>query len=310
MKTIFRLLLLLVLSIGAYQYCTHNKMVMDFYHHSYLGKFFYKQNIPATGNFNSLPMGLVDHQDTVYAQTAIWYHQYLNSHKLCTNPDTIALVKSVTDKLIPAAKQYMADMGLSDRFNKFNWEVNVVESKEVNAWCAAGGKIVVYTGILKYTGKDANKLATVLGHEISHALEDHTIKQGNREKTFSKVGSFLANLISKKIKNKNIVKYASQELTKIGARLPFSRAQERQADHVGIELMEIAGFDINKAIDFWQDMGSGEGKYSNLLAVLSDHPSDTHRVDLIKKEVSDIHNKGIAYVEKQDNYNFQLLASL
>src|SRR5690606_26810745 len=98
-----------------------------------------------------------------------------NNSKVVTGTAAATQVKRVGSNIAVAANQYLKQLGLADKFN-FNWEFNLIESPDVNAWCMPGGKVAVYTGILPVAKNDAG-LATVMGHEIAHAIEEHSVSQ-------------------------------------------------------------------------------------------------------------------------------------
>jgi len=100
------------------------------------------------------------------------YDQFLKENKLSTNQVEVEMVKRIGGNIKQAVEKYMADNKLSDRLNGYNWEFNLVEDEQVNAWCMPGGKVVVYTGILPVT-QDETGLAVVMGHEIAHAIAEH-----------------------------------------------------------------------------------------------------------------------------------------
>ena len=133
---------------------------------------------------------------------------------------------------------------------RFEWEVNVVRDKQVNAFCLPAGKMVVFTGILTATGGDDDFLATVLSHEMAHALAHHASERVAVART-----------------QKNILRS-----------MAYSRMQEEEADHIGVFLMAFAGYDARKAPLFWQRMRQMRGKGGGRLEIFSDHPSDGSRI--------------------------------
>jgi predicted Zn-dependent protease len=158
----------------------------------------------------------------------------------------------------------------------FVWRVSLVKKKEANAFCLPGGKIVVYTGILPLTENDAG-LATVLGHEVAHATAEHVAERIEHEHLTEVAATIIAGGTA--FTPGQFVRI--QALLGIGAGLPFSRAQESEADHIGLIYMARAGYDPRQALAFWKRMtramkGQGPPEW------LSDHPSDAHRVDRIR----------------------------
>ena len=163
-----------------------------------------------------------------------------------------------------------------DAAKDFKWQVSVVRSSQVNAFCLPGGKIVVYTGILPLTQNDAG-LATVLGHEVSHATAEHVAERIERERLTEVAAAIIAGGVA--FTPGQYVRVVA--LIDSGATLPFSRSQESEADHIGLVYMARAGYDPDQALAFWKRMlRASKGKEPP--EFLSDHPSDAHRVERIK----------------------------
>ncbi len=187
------------------------------------------------------------------------YGDFLKSNKLSTNREQIAQVKRVGGKIQQAVEQYFRDNGLSDRLKGYQWEFNVVESKEVNAWCMPGGKVVVYTGILPVTKTDAG-LAVVLGHEIAHAVAEHGNERMSQSLIAQMGGMALDQaMATSPAQTKQLWMTVYGAGAQYGALLPYGRAQESEADHLGLIFMAMAGYDPREAVTFWQRMASGKG---------------------------------------------------
>ena len=208
------------------------------------------------------------------------YDQFLKENKLSTNQTEVNLVKNTGVKIEHAVEKYMQDNNLSDRLKGYNWEFNLVESNEVNAWCMPGGKVVVYTGILPVTQDEAG-LAVVMGHEIAHAIAEH----GNERMSDALIQQLGGVALSVALKDepettRNLYLAAYGVGTTVGIMLPFSRTQESEADHLGLIFMSMAGYNPNSAIDFWQRMASTGG--GSPPEFLSTHPSYDTRIENIK----------------------------
>jgi len=158
----------------------------------------------------------------------------------------------------------------------FVWKVTLVRQKDANAYCLPGGKIVVFTGILPLTRNDAG-LATVLGHEVAHATAEHVAERIEREHLTKVAATIIAGGVA--FTPAQFVRVMA--LIGVGASLPFSRAQESEADHIGLIYMARAGYDPHQALAFWKRMRrASQGKEPPEFA--SDHPSDQHRVERIR----------------------------
>jgi metalloendopeptidase OMA1, mitochondrial len=158
----------------------------------------------------------------------------------------------------------------------FKWQVTLIRKKVANAYCLPGGKIVVYTGILPLTQNDAG-LATVLGHEVSHATAEHAAEEIEREHLAGVAAAIIAGGVA--FTPAQFVRVTA--LISLGAKLPFSRSEESEADHIGLIYMARAGYDPRQAVSFWKRMQrASKGKEPP--EFLSDHPSDAHRVERVE----------------------------
>jgi len=209
------------------------------------------------------------------------YGEFLKANKLSTDQEKTQMVKGVGTRIQKAVEKYFAGRGLSSKLKGYDWQFNLVESDEVNAWCMPGGKVVVYTGILPVT-QDESGLAVVMGHEIAHAVAEH----GNERMSQGLVTQLGGMALSEAIKSKP---EQTQQLwmtafgvgAQLGVLLPYSRLQESEADHLGLIFMAMAGYDPNTAVAFWERMAkmkSGQAPPE----FLSTHPSDETRIKNIK----------------------------
>jgi metalloendopeptidase OMA1, mitochondrial len=158
----------------------------------------------------------------------------------------------------------------------FVWRVTLIKKNEANAYCLPGGKIVVYTGILPVTKNDAG-LATVLGHEVSHATAEHAAERIERQHLTEVAAAIIAGGVA--VTPDQYIKVVA--LLGVGSGLPFSRAQESEADHIGLIYMARAGYDPHQAVTFWKRMQRAS-KGQEPPEFLSDHPSDAHRVERVE----------------------------
>jgi predicted Zn-dependent protease len=176
-------------------------------------------------------------------------------------------VRRIAGRLIPQTAAFRPDAP------GWKWEVNVQTSEELNAYCMPGGKIMVYTGIIEKLKLTDDELATVMGHEISHALREHGRERVSRQMGQEAVLSLGAALLG--VDSDAAVNLANQVAT-VTFQLPHSREQETEADRLGLELMARAGYNPNAAISVWQKMSaSGDGAPPQFL---STHPSSATRI--------------------------------
>ena len=170
---------------------------------------------------------------------------------------------------------------MANQLQGFVWEFNLVESDEVNAWCMPGGKVVVYTGILPIT-QDETGLAVVMGHEIAHAVANH----GSERMSHALITQMGGMALNKALENKpeqtrNLWMGAFGLGAQFGYMLPFSRTHEKEADHLGLIFMAIAGYNPEKAVEFWERMAQmSQGNAPP--EFMSTHPSDATRIREIK----------------------------
>ena len=201
--------------------------------------------------------------------------------KLSTNQTQTAMVKRVGQRLANAVESYLNSHGYSNDVKNFHWEFNLVQNDQVNAFCMPGGKIVVYTGLLPVT-QNETALAIVLGHEIAHAVAKHSAeqmsKQYRQQVGTSIVGTVLNNTIGGGVGD------VASNIASIGfsfANAKYSRANESEADHMGLIFAAMAGYDPREAVTFWTRMANASGsssQTSGLQSWLADHPSDQQRV--------------------------------
>lgn len=158
------------------------------------------------------------------------------------------------------------------------WEFVLFESKEVNAFCLPGGKVGVYTGILPVT-KDEGGLATVIGHEIAHAVARHGGERMTHATASGLAGQVLQEgLQGSKYQAATLLAYGA--VSKVGFELPYSRAHESEADYMGLIYMARAGYDPQQAVAFWQRFAAFNRQQggSQGLSFLRTHPVDEKRI--------------------------------
>lgn len=188
---------------------------------------------------------------------------------LNTNAKQTKRVKNIANKLIAKASIYRPDS------KKWDWEVNVINSDEVNAWCMPGGKIAVYTGLINTVKPTDDELAVVISHEIAHALREHSREQMSAE--YAKQGALNIAAMFGVDQTKLAI---GDAISNIGFSLPFSRSHETEADELGLELMNAAGYDTDAAASLWKKMMAASGGSSNALEnLLSTHPSNDDRIE-------------------------------
>lgn len=210
------------------------------------------------------------------------YDQFLKEHKLSSDQEQTRMVKQVGARIQAAVERYFASSGLTEHLADYKWEFNLVEDKQVNAWCMPGGKVVVYTGILPVTKGEAG-LAVVMGHEIAHAIAEHGNERMSQGLLAQMGGVALSTaLATQPAATQQLWMMAYGVGAQYGAILPYGRLQENEADHLGLIFMAMAGYDPNEAIAFWQRMAAQKnGKAPP--EFLSTHPADATRIQNIRR---------------------------
>ncbi|QKF73106.1 peptidase, M48 family [Aliarcobacter faecis] len=205
------------------------------------------------------------------------YKEALSEAKVITNTTDAKRVKNIGQKIAQVANK-----------PDFKWEFNLIEDNQANAFCLPGGKVVVYTGILKYAKND-DQLATVISHEIAHALARHgaeRMSQSMIQQGVGMVGNIVIGTAAPQYQNAFNQAYGLG--SNLGIMLPYGRMQESEADEIGIHLMYKAGFNINEAIKFWQNMSEGKSDGTDFF---STHPNSNTRASDIQKVINKINTK-------------------
>jgi predicted Zn-dependent protease len=184
---------------------------------------------------------------------------------LDTNSTQTARVKAISQKLIKQVGVFRPDAA------KWNWEVHVLNSDDVNAWCMPGGKIAVYTGLINQIKPTDAELAAVIGHEMAHALREHAREQVSQQMVTNMGLSVLS-----AVTGAGATADLGSALSEVMFTLPNSRTHEAEADRIGVELAARAGYDPRAAVTLWQKMGAlSQG--SAPPEFLSTHPSAASR---------------------------------
>lgn len=186
--------------------------------------------------------------------------------KVNTDPAQYNRVRAIADRLIRQTPSFRPDA------LTWKWEVNVLSSSEVNAWCMPGGKIAVYTGLIDKLKLSDDELAAVMGHEMAHALREHSRERASEQAIAGLGISILSTVAGLGQVGQKGMEYAYQGL--LG--LPNSREHETEADRIGVELAARAGYDPRAAITLWEKMGQvGGGEPPKFM---STHPPRADRM--------------------------------
>jgi predicted Zn-dependent protease len=192
--------------------------------------------------------------------------QLKSQGKLVSDPKVLARVERITERLVAQA------VAMRPATAKWDWSVEVIDEPDtVNAWCMAGGRMALYTGLIRKLDPTDDELAQVMGHEIAHALANHTAERMSIAMA-SQLGVIAVGVASENSgQNMALAATAAQ----LAIMLPNSRTAETEADRIGIELAAKAGYDPRAAATLWQKMGAAGGK--NPPQFLSTHPAPGNR---------------------------------
>ncbi len=236
-----------------------------------------KNSITGRKQFKLLP------ESELQNMAATQYQQFLSSNKIVSSTDRdVEMVRRVGMRITKAVTDYYTQKGLSKELEGYNWEYKLVDSKEINAWCMPGGKIVVYTGLLPITQNEA-ALAIVIGHEVTHAIFNHGNERMSQQLGAEVVGTGLqVALINKPAETQNAFLTACGLGSQVGVLLPFSRKHELEADHWGLNWAAMAGYNPQEAIPLCQRMEKASNG-QRPPEFLSTHPSEGNRIEQLQK---------------------------
>lgn len=192
---------------------------------------------------------------------------------LNTDKALLARVTGIAKRIVAVTPAFRADA------TAWNWQFNVQKTDELNAYCMPGGRIMVYSGLVDKLDLSDAELATVIGHEVAHALREHTRERVSRAYAQQLVLAGAAAATGASEEATNIANMVGQ----VTFQLPFSREQESEADQIGLELMARAGFDPRAALTLWNKMSAAE--QSGTPKFLSTHPAPKERIKDIEKKL-------------------------
>lgn len=218
-----------------------------------------QQTMSALVSARQLEQGAVQ----AYQQTLA---QATQKKQLNPDPAQTARVRAIAQRLIPQTSAFRSDA------TGWKWEINVINSPEVNAWCMPGGKIAVYTGLIQKLNATDEEIAAVMGHEIAHALREHSRERASQQINAGIVATGVGVALGG---SQGSMDMASL-VTNLTYNLPNSRLHETEADRIGVELVARAGYDPRGAVSLWEKMrkvaGGGPPQW------LSTHPSSDTRI--------------------------------
>ncbi len=229
--------------------------------------------VPLIGRnqFNIIP-------DSLMLNTSLQqYSAFLGQNEVITGTNAANMVNRTGSRISRAVTEYLVMNGMQEMAREFQWEFNLVKSDDMNAWCMPGGKVVIYSGILKATGDEAG-LAVVMGHEIAHAVARHGNERMSQALATQMGGLALAKALSQQPAQTQQLWMGAFGLgAQFGFLLPYSRLHENEAARLGLIFMAMAGYNPLRAVAFWQKMADlKQGQSPPEFA--STHPADSTRI--------------------------------
>ena len=223
------------------------------------------------------------------AHAAGLYEKIKEKEKLSDDTNSLDKIKKIGSNIEFAISEYFRTNNLEDPTINFNWEYILIDNDKIkNAWCMPGGKIAVYTGMLKIT-QNEDGLAAVMGHEIAHAVAKHSVERASRGVLLNTGTQIIDIATGGKLSqvNRTTGMNTIGLLSQIGIMNPFNRKQEKEADYLGLIFSSLSGYDIRETVKIWERMKeSNKGKEP--LEFMSTHPSSTNRIINITEWINEI----------------------
>ena len=228
-------------------------------------------------------------ESKINRQAAQAYEQFRSKTKLITTGSQLKNIKNIGRKMETAVSAFFSNQKKEDPTSNFEWDYVLVDNdKVINAWCMPGGKIAVYSGLLKIT-KNINALSIVMGHEIAHAVARHSIERMSQAMTIN-LGTTVADIFLGGAINRTrntVGQNTGLDIFQLGIMNPFGRKQETEADYLGLIFSSLSGYDIRESVKLWERMSENK-KGKEVPAFLSTHPSSKKRIENLEGWISEV----------------------
>ncbi len=228
-------------------------------------------------------------ETTINRQAAKAYEQFKSKAKLIKSGKDLENIIKIGERIQVAVSAFFKQKNENDPTSNFEWEYVLVDDKKLkNAWCMPGGKIAIFSGILDVTKND-HGLATVMGHEIAHAVAKHSVERMSQAMAVN-VGTQVADIFLGGAINRTrntVGRATGMDIFQLGIMNPYARKQESEADYLGLIFSSIAGFNINESVNLWERMRESK-KGKEPPAFLSTHPPSTKRIENLKGWINSV----------------------
>lgn len=231
-----------------------------------------KRTLAITPNSSILPMSFQQ------------YDQVLSQSNVVKEGVQATMIQEIGQKIAVASEKWLKANGFENHTNGYAWEFALIDENNVNAWAMPGGKIAFYTGILP-VAQNQNGIATIMGHEVAHALANHGQQRMSAGALQQSIGAIGALALSDNQRYQEMFMLSYGIGSQVGVMLPFSRNHETEADEIGLMLMAIAGYDPSEGAALWKRMGVASGG-SSTPQFMSTHPSTDARVKNLTEQAS------------------------
>jgi predicted Zn-dependent protease len=228
-------------------------------------------------------------ESRINRQAAAAYEKFRTKSKLITKGAQLNEIREIGKKMEYAVSNFFESEGKDDPTKNFGWDYILVDNdKVVNAWCMPGGKIAVYTGLLKVT-KNTHALSIVMGHEIAHAVARHSVERMSHAMTIN-LGTSVADIFLGGAINRTrstVGNNTGFDIFQLGIMNPFGRKQETEADYLGLIFASLSGYDIRESVKLWKRMAD-KNKGKEPPVFLSTHPSSKKRIENLNNWINEV----------------------
>jgi predicted Zn-dependent protease len=228
-------------------------------------------------------------ESRINRQAAAAYEKFRTKSKLITKGAQLNEIREIGKKMEYAVSNFFESEGKDDPTKNFGWDYILVDNdKVVNAWCMPGGKIAVYTGLLKVT-KNTHALSIVMGHEIAHAVARHSVERMSHAMTIN-LGTSVADIFLGGAINRTrstVGNNTGFDIFQLGIMNPFGRKQETEADYLGLIFASLSGYDIRESVKLWKRMAD-KNKGKEPPVFLSTHPFSKKRIENLNNWINEV----------------------